>query len=218
MSSAGVALRRAVYELVGADVQLEVAPGYRGLLQLYGSNAAIADAAGYRTGSETVQAYRVSHPRAIAPTIKRVRDKARRERASFLRNLQRYRQGSTPGPRIAPLLERVRTREIERRHVSSLFDLMAIVAREGWTVRGGVTFRSGYDDRERDIHVAVAWVPSSYLRDSIVRRDWDSAGEQFFYEYGQAYGVPGGFSAEDVGDLEIEVGMAANAYRFPVSA
>lgn len=209
-SSAGSALRSALRPLRGTkvDVTEYETPSYPALLDLYGSNAAIADAAGVPTAGVVANDYRRAHPRAHAKTVNRIRAKARRDRQTFLRNLQRYKAGTrSPDAGQLELIERLQVEKVRELAVDTWSDLADLLATEGLTTEAGLSFLSTYDDRERDFSVAVAFVISDNLAELISEREWEGAGEQFFYEWGRAYGVDGGFTVDEVEDLEISVGM-----------
>lgn len=148
MPSPGVALYWAMSELLGTSyVATETpapAPGYRGLVELYGSNANIAAAAGYPTAGEVTRPWRARRREArtrrqmyslareleipgrsrmgraeleaaVEGRIAQMGRTAHRRRASFMRELQRYATGQRrPGGSLDPTLGRLRRAGIRR--------------------------------------------------------------------------------------------------------
>lgn len=202
-------LHRAMRALVGHRVTVVSTrpPGYQSLRELYGSNASIASAAGYETAA---QARRAGRDAAVA----------RRKRQTFLRNLQRYANGSRRPQRLKPLLDRLEDEEVRRRETfTSLVDLARGFRDDGVTVVHGasMTVMVSSDERERDRLPSVAFRASERFVEAVERDDWTVAAAEFFDSWGLAYGI-GYVSVEDVQILELEVGMRAGAYQVRRSA
>lgn len=193
----GPALRAAFRELVGRRVvvtTLGPEPGYPELVRFFGgdpgdpesrraAHAAIADAAG--------------HPTAAA--VKRSRSRkdpavARRERQSFLRNLQRWADGSrSPDASSRRLLKRVgRREERKRRRMASTADVLATARAHGVTTQLGLglLLRISSDERWRYDLPAVHLEPLERTVAAAAAGDWNEAAYEFFRGWVRGYGVP----------------------------
>lgn len=204
MPSPGGMLRQAMADLLGHRITYTgpTTPGYQSLRELYGSNAAIASAAGYETAAEAKKANR-------DPAV------ARRKRQSFLRNLQRYQDGTRTPKQMAPLLDQLEHDEIRRRGTFRTFaELAAAMHRLGVTVVAGaaMTIVVSSDERERYNLHAVAFWPSMAFVHAVEATDWGLAAERFFEEWGRAYGIGRGVIATDVDVLELHLGIEGGAY------
>ena len=184
--------------------------GYNGLLRLYGSNAGIADAAGFPTAAGARRAYREAHPRARRATLEKVGATARRRRQSFLRNLQRYADGSRHPRALTPLLNRLREEGIRRRElVTTLAGLARLMEELGVTVLGSSGFwvwvsrdyryRDGLPDVPIDPELLEGFAAL------VDRGEWAEAAELFFDAWGQSYGI-GHVEVDEVQYLELELG------------
>lgn len=181
MATPEYVLRQAMSSLVGEYVEIEEFDEYRydDLVDLYGDNKGIADAAGLETAAEAKRSGRD----AVA---------ARRARQSFLRTLQRYATGEIAAPvKLAPLLTSLGKKEIERRRNVKDVDAVA-----GMMTTNGVTvtyvhgeFTVSSDRREREITRNVYMVlPTSFLI-AVRDRRWKNALEIFWDVYGESYGI-----------------------------
>jgi hypothetical protein len=210
--NAGDALRAAIRELVDPDGpdDDDIPEGYPGLLALFGSNAAIAAAAGFPTAKSVVDARRLRYPKGRPQVTARKAAEAKRARGSFLRALQRYARGQPlPAGRV-DLIERLRDEKLaeidSERTMAGVEGLIG--ERRHLTVFGGALhFYDTYDGRERGPFPDVQFDISEELADLIEAEEWARAGKLFFVEWGRAYGRGVyGFDVEDVEGLEIEVG------------
>jgi len=221
----GTELRRAMEALLEGGVALrhEPPPGYAGLRELYGSNAAIADAAGLPTAGRAVAAYRARYPHARATSLARVSRDARRERQGFLRNLQRYQRGERRPDKIRPVLERLRRRGMDRlrrqgvefRDATSLAKLARVMVDRGVTIPAGWwgVIRVSDDERERT-PPGVAFYPLATFAVHVERGEWAVAAEDLFDAWGHAYGL-GACDVLEVEDLELEAGLDPDASYGP---
>ena len=167
--------------LVGDYVEIEELDEYRydDLVDLYGDNKGIADAAGLETAAEAKRAGR-------DPLV------ARKARQSFLRTLQRYATGQIGAPvRLAPLLTSLGKKEVERRrNIKDINAVAGVMTTTGVTVtyvHGEFTVSS--DRREREIRRNVFMVlPTGFLV-AVRDRRWSNALEIFLDVYGEEYGI-----------------------------
>lgn len=200
--NADTALHNAMQALVGHRVrvtELET-PTYSRLLELFGSNAGIASAAGFPTAAAALLAGRDPNT-------------ARRQRQSFLRNLQRYERGRTPRgqePRLGEIEQQERTK---RRMISSLGQLARTMVESGATVRSGatLTIAVSQDVRERSGLPSVAVHPPEGFIDAVDNGRWSVAADLFFSAWGAGYGI-GYVLVLDAEDLSIALGIQADAY------
>ena len=182
--------------LVGEYVEIEELDeyGYDDLVDLYGDNKGIADAAGLETAAEAKRAGR-------DPLV------ARKARQSFLRTLQRYATGQIGAPvKLAPLLTSLGKKEVERRRNIKDIDAVAgVMTTTGVTVtyvHGEFTVSS--DTREREIKRHVFMVlPTSFLV-AVRDRRWSNALEIFWDVYGEEYGIELSIEQLFVIDLSLE--------------
>lgn len=199
------------------------------LRDLYGSNAAVATAAGAPTSAEAAKIWRAKHPKAPRNSAneKKVRAAARTRRQSFLRNLQRYEAGTRRPRSQTERLERLRADKVrERREAgSSLGGLARVFQREGVTVSrlSTIVITVSSDTRERGGiskvtfgGVARVSIPDSFI-DAVSSGTWANAGDIFFDCWGQAYGI-GYVNVEEIGSFELEVGNDPGAYGFARAA
>lgn len=190
----GPALRRAFRDLVGRRVtivRLGSEPGYAELLEFFGgdpgdaasrrrAHAAMADAAGFPT---------------MAAARRRGRDptEARRRRQSFLRNLQRWADGSRhPDAASRRLLKRVGRREERRRaRMASLQTVLDTARAEGVTTQPGLALliRISSDERWREDLGAVTLDTLEQTYAAAVADDWPGAADAFFAGWVRGWGV-----------------------------
>lgn len=218
--SAAPELRRAMEALLeeGAAVRERPAPGYRGLLELYGSNAAIASAAGFPAAAEAVAAHRATYPHARPTTFARLAVDARRERQSFLRNLQRYARGERHPDELRPLLAKLRRRGMARlrREGVEFGGAVTLTTLARALVANGVTVPAGWwgliavsdDERERRPPGVMFYPPEDFAT-YVDEGAWAQAAAVFFDAWGQAYGV-GFVDVLDAEELELVAGLAPN--------
>jgi hypothetical protein len=207
----------------GERLRREPPPGYRGLLELFGSNAAIASAAGLPTGAEAVAAYRARYPHARPTSLARVRATARRERQSFLRNLQRYARGERRPAAIRGRLDalrrlgiaRYRARGGEYGEAATSAELAALLVRRGVTVPAGwsVDLLVSSDERWRG-PPGVMFYPDQDFAEAVRLGDWKAAADAFFSAWGAAYGVGPYAEALEVIGLELLVGLDSRRARY----
>ena len=245
---------------------LEGRPLIEQLRELYGSNQAVATAAGAPTAAAAGKAWRSSHGRSIEswnalsasqrrrwekaggspdrglesyrnglslkeagePWTGRkpvsVRERAassgaRRSRQTFLRNLQRYEDGTRSPGINRSRLERLRDEKLRERTTagSSLGGLALVFRDEGVTVDVD-TVTMTYDGRERDSLPAVTFggrarvpVPMSFV-EAVRAGAWNQAAAIFWECWGDAYGAF--LDPEDVEGLELSIGNRPGAYGF----
>ena len=161
---------------------------YDQLLAYYGSNAAIATAAGLPTGAQAVRAYRSRHPRARSETLDRIRLEARRRRGSLMRNLQRYKRPARGAQ--SRRLEQLRAKlpPPGRQTAATVAQLM---------VEQGATLFLGYnllvqisdDERWRTNLPRQTFTPGSGFAVAARAGDWTRAAAAFFEAWGLAYGM-----------------------------
>ena len=225
MPRPGAELRRAMSALLEEGVALRETPppGYPGLRQLYGSNAAIADAAGFPTAGEAIRAHRERYPHARRSTFAKIAVSARRERQGFLRNLQRY-ADTTRRPRgLVPFLDRLRREGMARyraeggefRDAADLAELARVLASRGVTMPAGwlVTLVVSDDEREREPPGVMFYPPPGFVG-AVAEGKWDEAAEFFFDGWGRAYGVGQGVIATEVDELELVAGLHKPPARY----
>jgi hypothetical protein len=220
MPSAEHELRRAMRDLLEAGVSLRrrPPPGYAGLRELYGSNAAIADAAGLPTAAQAAAAHRARYPHARPATLSRIRIGARRERQSFLRNLQRYATGQRRPAAIRPLLERLRRAGMKRYEAgggtfgdaATLEELARLLVARGATIPGNweVLLLLSSDERWRQ-PAGVKFFPPRAFATAAAEGHWGDAADAFFSAWGDAYGIGAGVIASEAIGLEIVAGLDA---------
>lgn len=219
MADPGRMLRRAMRDLLEHPPPATPPPalGYSGLVELYGSNAGIADAAGIPTAAQAISRHRARYPHARKTTLARIGADARRRRQSFLRNLQRYGTGSRRPRELVPLINRLRGQEVRRRAAlrrelerrSTLAGLAGLFEEVGVTVLGTAGFwvwvsrdyryRSGLPDVPIEPEMLEGFAAL------VARSAWEEAAAMFFEAWGQSYGI-GFVTVDDVEVLELEVG------------
>jgi hypothetical protein len=193
----GPALREAFRELIGRSVTIVTLgpePGYPELVRFFGgdpgdpasrraAHAAIADAAGHPTARAVARSRSRKDPAA-----------ARRERQSFLRNLQRWADGSrSPDAASRRLLKRVgRREERKRRRMASMATVLATARAQGVTTQRPLALRLvvSSDDRWRYGLPAVHLEPLERTYAAAAAGDWDEAAFEFFRGWVAGYGIP----------------------------
>lgn len=228
MASPAAALRVAMSELskdeeIDED-DLEDEPLVEQLVDLYGSNEAVASAAGLPTSAEAVAEWRARHPKAPkgSANARKIGQAARRDRQSFLRNLQRYEAGTRRPRATTARLERLRTSKLEERLAASTLAGLAQVFRDdGVTVRVRELTMS-YDGRIREHLPLVTFggrarvpLPSEFVA-AVRRGAWGEASGIFWACHGEAYGAY--MDPEDVDGLELEIGNNPAAYGYSRAA
>lgn len=151
---------------------------------------------------------------------KRAQTQARTRRQSFLRNLQRYENGTRRPRTTTARLERLRSERLEQLEGSSTFaGLAARFVEEGVTVSrlSSVTITVSNDTRERTGISKVTFggearvpLPVSFI-DAVRANTWPAAAAIFFDAWGQAYGI-GFVDIDEIGNFELEVGNDPDAY------
>lgn len=215
------ALRAALQAHVGTRatvVELGPEPGYPELVELYGGNpalpasapvnkrahAAIADAAGYQTA-------------AVARRRGRNPEAARKARQGFLRNLQRYRDGTRkPNKATRTLLERIARREVRRRRrVGTMAAVLDAARAAGLTIMDGASFyvRISADERWRDNLPAVFLNPIENTYRAAAEGDWDEAAFHFFAGWARGYGIPSAIVLEVADDGGLVLGLGDHTGR-----
>lgn len=199
------------------------------LRDLYRSNAAIATAAGAPTADQAEREWRAKHPKAKpgSATAKKVRVDARKRRQTFLRNLQRYDNGTRRPRGTTGRLEALRDEKLrERLDIgASLAGLARVFQREGVTVSrlGRVTITVSTDTRERDRiskvtfgGIAHVGIPDDFA-EAISAGDWTHAADVFFDCWGRAYGI-GYVTIDEIDPFELEIGNDPDAYGYSSAA
>lgn len=228
MASPGGELRRAMAEIQAEEEieedDLEDLTLLEQLRELYGSNAGIADAAGAPTAAAAEAAWRARHPKAPrgSANAKKIRETARRRRQSFLRNLQRYDDGTRRPKTTTSRLEELRDNKLEERlGAATLAGLAQIFADDGVTVRVE-ELTMNYDGRVRSRIPAVTFggqarvALSQDFVDAVRSRDWSDAAAIFWAAHGTAYGAY--LDPSDVSGLSLAIGSGATAYGFSRAA
>lgn len=214
MASPAYELRAAMRAMLETDeFEPPTGPVVDQLRELYGSNQAIATEAGLPTAAQAVKAHRQRYPKARKTTLERIRKDARRNRQSFLRNLQRYEDGTRRPKTMESRLEELRDRAVEEREaLGSVAGIAARFVEEGVTVSGSfeVTVSDDTRDRGRIPNVGIRSFLDGRFVDAVSERNWDRAAELFFNDgWSRAYGI-GRFGGivDSVGGLELDFGLA----------
>lgn len=208
--NADTALHRALEELLGEGVLADAEPPpytYATLRELYGSNRAIADAAGFPTAAAVTKERRARYPRGRKEVTARKAAEARRARQTFLKKLERWGKGVEPDKRSQELIADLIERKLETQDVDDFAELADLMADRGVTAGGTMTVRVSDDERERDIPETV-FRPSEAFVDAVEDEDWQKAAEEFFDGLLAAYGIPRharSWRVEEVDDLEVSL-------------
>lgn len=191
----GPALRRAFRELIGRQVtivRLGPEPGYPELVRFFGgdpgdpasrraAHAAMADAAGYPTAG-------AAKKRRRDPVV------ARRRRNSYLRNLERWADGSRrPDADSRKLLARVgRKEERKRRRMAGIGAVLDTARAEGVTTQTPLALELlvSSDERWRYGLPAVRLEPLERTVAAAKAGDWTEAAFEFFRGWVAGYGIP----------------------------
>lgn len=209
MTALGNAFEAAVRAHVGARVPTrEREPTWADVFEEFDSNEEIATAAGYGRPGQ--------HPRGSP---------AWRRRRTFMRNLQRYRQGVTggPGQRRTPrllegrLISIVRSRRRRREaplNVRQVIRLMGRLGTTTWLVVARFRYSSpkNPDRGVRTIEVAVYTDPEVYEevgwpmegRDPRSERGWDALARMYLEGWAIAYGLPDELLADGLDSPQFE--------------
>jgi hypothetical protein len=183
------------------------------LRELYGSNQAIATEAGLPTAAQAVKAHRQRYPRARKTTLERISRDARRNRQSFLRNLQRYEDGTRRPKTMESRLASLRDEGVEEREaLGSLGGIAQRFVDEGVTVSGSfeITVSDDTRDRGRISNVGIRAFLDGRFVDAVAEKNWARAAGLFFNDgWSRAYGI-GRFGGivDSVSGLELDFGLA----------